>query len=157
MKPYVESGNITDRLIDRFVAFIWDQVMQQVYAPVVAALGESYSSGEGDSPKYRGILDSLKTWDMGRDSLSFKDSGTVADMAEKDGSVLFDYLRYGMDYIKLVRRVLGSIAASALIDPETGNILHYSNDNEIVQFNIPNELIELRVAQNSSLLTGTGV
>ena len=157
VKPYVESGNITDRLIDRFVAFIWDQVMQQVYAPVVAALGESYSSGEGDSPKYRGILDSLRTWDMGRDSLSFKDSGTVADMAEKDGSVLFDYLRYGMDYIKLVRRVLGSIAASALIDPETGNILHYSNDNEIVQFNIPNELIELRVAQNSSLLTGTGV
>jgi hypothetical protein len=47
------------------------------------------------------------------------------------------------------------MATASLINPETGNVTEYSNDNEIVQFNIPNELITLTVAQSTSLLTGT--
>jgi len=77
-------------------------------------------------------------------------------MVEINGVTLFDYMRYGMDYIKLVRRVLGAKSSETLINSDTGNITEYSNDNEIVQFTIPNELINLSVAQSSSLLTGTG-
>ena len=93
---------------------------------------------------------------MGKDSLTFKGYGNVTELSEVNGSVLFDYMRYAMDYIKLIRRVLCAKSTASLINKETGNITEYSNDNEIVQFNIPNELITLSVAQSSSLLTGTG-
>jgi hypothetical protein len=101
------------------------------------------------------IINTIKTWSMepGSDVLTFKDSETVKNLHEVDGSVLFDYLLYGMNYIKLVRNILCTKTAKALIDPETGNITNYTNDNEIVQFNIPSEEIELTVAYDSSLLT----
>jgi hypothetical protein len=148
---------ITDKLIDRFVAFVWDRLMQEVYYPIKQRLENGYGSGSARVAEFRSVLGNIKTWDMGKDSLSFKDTDDLVDMVESNGSTLFDYLRYGMDYIKLIRRVLGSKATKSLIDPETGNITNYSNDNEIVQFNIPNETIKLSVAQASSLLTGTGV
>jgi hypothetical protein len=157
VEPYAnsDSSTITDRLIDRFVAFIWDKVMQEIYYPLSELLGESYSTG-GEVLKYKDMLQSIKTWDMGKDSLTFKGYGSIKEMSEVNGSVLFDYMRYAMDYIKLVRRVLCSKSTASLINKETGNITEYSNDNEIVQFNIPNELIELSVEQATSLLTGTG-
>lgn len=152
--PTVDSGRINDKLIDRFVAFIWDRVMQEIYYPITESLGEAYNSGQ-DVLYYRAVLDSIKCWDMGKESLTFKDTDDMADMNEVNGSTLFDYMRYAMDYIKLMRRILCAKSTASLINPETGNITEYSNDNEIVQFNIPNELIELSVAQSSSLLTGT--
>lgn len=155
--PYVmsETSPITDRLIDRFVAFVWDKVMQEIYYPVSELLGEAYDTG-GETLYYKDILQSLKTWDMGKDSLTFKGYGNVKELSEINGSVLFDYMKYAMDYIKLIRRVLCAKSSASLINRDTGNITEYSNDNEIVQFNIPNELINLSVAQASSLLTGTG-
>ena len=155
--PYVnsESTPITDKLIDRFVAFVWDKVMQEIYYPLSEMLGNAYNTG-GEPLYYKDILQSLKTWDMGKDSLTFKGYGNVTELSEVNGSVLFDYMRYAMDYIKLIRRVLCAKSTASLINKETGNITEYSNDNEIVQFNIPNELITLSVAQSSSLLTGTG-
>ena len=156
VKPAVENNTISDKLIDRFVAFIWDGVMQEIYYPIVDRMNKEYSAGGTDALKYRELLGVMKTWDMGKDTITFKDSDRIVDMMETKGSVLFDYMRYGMDYIKLVRRVLGSKATRNIIDPATGNVTNYSNDNEIVQFNIPNEKIELYVAQSSSLLTGTG-
>lgn len=152
--PTVANGRITDKLIDRFVAFIWDRVMQEIYYPVTLALGEAYNSGQ-DALYYRAVLDTIKCWDMGKESLTFKDTEDMVDMTEVNGSTLFDYMRYAMDYIKLVRRILGAKATASLINQETGNITEYSNDNEIVQFNIPNEMISLSVAQSTSLLTGT--
>lgn len=156
---YVKGAdNVTDLVIDHFVAFIWENVMQEIYKPIVDEFNIEVGMGRPDNAsRQRGILENMKTWDMVKDSLSFKDSGTVVDMSEVDGTGLFDYMRYAMDYIKFVRRVLGSKATSALIDKDTGNILHYTNDNEIVQFVIPGESINLRVAQENSLLTGTGI
>ena len=156
VKPSVEGNAISDKLIDRFVAFIWDGVMQEIYYPIVNKMNAEYRAGGTDSVMYREILSSAKLWDMGKDSITFKDSDRIVDMVEVKGSTLFDYMRYGMDYIKLVRRVLCSKATKNIIDPVTGNVTNYSNDNEIVQFNIPNEKIELYVEQSSSLLTGTG-
>lgn len=155
--PYVDSDTnpITDKLIDRFVAFVWDRVMQEVYYPLTELMSEAYNTG-GDALYYKDILQSIKTWDMGKDSLSFKGYGNIKELNEINGSVLFDYMRYAMDYIKLIRRVLCAKSTASLINKDTGNITEYSNDNEIVQFNIPNEMIELSIAQASSLLTGTG-
>jgi len=153
--PKVSEGKISDRLIDRFAAFVWDRLMQEIYYPIKARMDAAYDSGDGDGGYYRAVLQALKTWDMQKDSMSFKDTGDIADLAEVNGSVLFDFMKYGMDYIKLIRRVLGAMATASLINPETGNVTEYSNDNEIVQFNIPNELITLTVAQSTSLLTGT--
>ena len=101
------------------------------------------------------IIETVKTWSMepGADALTFKDSEHVKNLREADGSVLFDYLLYGMNYIKLVRNIFCTRTAQALIDPDTGNITKYTNDNEIVQFNIPSEEIELTMAYESSLLT----
>lgn len=148
---------LSDKLTDRFVAFIWSKLMDEVYRPVNDALFEAIDNGKTvDVGRYTALIRNIKTWDMTKDSIKFKDANGIVDMTETNGSTLFDYMRYGMDYIKLVRRVLGSKAAATLIDPDTGNITNYSNDNEIVQFNIPNEMINLSVAQYSSLLTGTG-
>lgn len=153
VEPKVNAGTLSDRTIDRFVAFIWDRLMQEIYFPIKSKMDDAYNRG-GDALYYRSILNAIKTWDMTKDAIEFKECGDMAEMSEVNGTVLLDYMNYGMDYIKLVRQVLGTKAAAGLINKETGNITEYSNDNEIVQFTIPNELINLSVAQSSSLLTG---
>ena len=148
---------VGDKEIDRFVAYIWNLLMDEIYRPVQQKLQESMVSGSGeDVGKYNSLIRAIKTWDMEKSTIKFKDSGDLVGVAEVNGSALFDYMRYGMDYIKLVRRVLGSKSTASLIDPETGNITEYSNSNEIVQFNIPNELINISVAQYTSLVSSTG-
>ena len=130
--------------------------MQQVFRPMVDAWTSAKNSGNADDMEiFREIIETVKTWTMepGADYLTFKDSEHVKNLKETDGSVLFDYLLYGMNYIKLVRNIFCTRTAQALIDQETGNITKYTNDNEIVQFNIPSEEIELTVAYDSSLLT----
>jgi hypothetical protein len=155
-QKYVRDNKASDRITDRFVGYIWSNVMQEVFKPVKE--GWINAKGNGNAKMmtiYQEILETIKTWNMepGSDLLTFKDSEHVKNLKESGGSVLFDYLLYGMNYIKLVRNILCTKTAMALIDPETGNITGYTNDNEIVQFNIPNEEIELTVAYDSSLLT----
>ena len=148
---------VGDKEIDRFVAYIWNLLMDEIYRPVQQKLQDAMVSGSGeDVGKYNSLIRVIKTWDMEKSTIKFKDSGDLVGVAEVNGSALFDYMRYGMDYIKLVRRVLGSKSTASLIDPETGNITEYSNSNEIVQFNIPNELINISVAQYTSLVSSTG-
>ena len=148
---------VGDKTIDRFVAYIWNLLMDEIYRPVQQKLQDAMVSGSGeDVGKYNSLIRAIKTWDMEKSTIKFKDSGDLVGVAEVNGSSLFDYMRYGMDYIKLVRRVLGSKSTASLIDPETGNITEYSNSNEIVQFNIPNELINISVAQYTSLVSSTG-
>jgi hypothetical protein len=153
---YVKPYDPSDKVTDKYVGYIWSNVMQQVFKPVVDAWLEAKDSGDvATMTVMREILETLKTWSMepGADMLTFKNSEHVKNMHEVNGSGLFDYLLYGMNYIKLVRNILCTRTAMALIDPETGNITNYTNDNEIVQFNIPSEDIELTVAYESSLLT----
>ena len=152
VKPYTAS----DRITDKYVGYIWSNVMQQVFRPIMDAWTTAKNSGRSDDmTMYQELLDTLKTWSMepGADALTFKDSEQLKNLHEVNGSVLFDYLLYGMNYIKLVRNIFCTRTTRALIDPETGNVTNYTNDNEIVQFNIPSEEIELTVAYDSSLLT----
>jgi hypothetical protein len=84
--------------------------------------------------------------------MSFVDTDYIKGMTEVDGVTLFDYLTYGMEYVKLVRNVLGYYVSKNLIDGN-GNITNYSTDNEIVQITIPTDKIDLRVSRESTLLT----
>lgn len=153
---YVKEEKPCDRITDRFVGYIWSNVMQQVYSPIAEQWIHAKNTGDAENIElYDELISTMKTWSMepGADSLVFKDSERIRNLREVDGSVLFDYLLYGMNYVKLVRNILCTRTAMSLIDPDTGNITGYTNDNEIVQFNIPNEEIELTVAYDSSLLT----
>lgn len=153
VQPHVQDGTISDRIIDKFVAYIWEQVMQQVLTPIYDAMQDARNSGDVIRAGYLyGLMNAMKGWDMGSEELTFKASGNILNMREVDGNALYNYMRYGMEYIKLVRNVLAYRVASNLID-ENGNVTRYSNDNEIVQFVIPSEDIGLSVAYDSSLLT----
>lgn len=146
-------NKITDLDIDKYVAYIWEQVMQQVYTPIHEAVNAARNSGDviGANVLYR-VMESVKGWDMGATMLTFKDTEYIKSMTEINGSTLYDYLKYGMEYIKLVRNVLSYYVTLHLID-ENGNITQYSNDNEIVQITIPTDKINLSVSLESSLLT----
>lgn len=151
--PKVQNKTITDKDIDHYVAYVWEQVMQQIYTPIYNKMTNETNSGNLESASILfKLLETIKTWDMQGSALTFKDNDTISSLVEVNGSTLYEYMRYGMEYIKLIRNVLSYYVSSNLLD-ENGNITKYSNDNEIVQLTIPTAEINLTVAYDSSLLT----
>ena len=147
------SESVTDMEIDKFVAYIWSQVMQQIYTPITDALNSARNKGEIETAKaLNSLINAIKGWELGPDAVSFKNTDTIVSMTEVNGSVLYDYLKYGLNYIKLVRNVLAYYVTKSLID-ENGNITNYTNDNEIVQIVVPVDEIDLKVSLDSVLLT----
>lgn len=144
---------VTDMDIDKFVAYIWSQVMQQIYTPISAQLKAARNRGDIDAAKaLNSLITAIKGWNLGPDSVTFKDTDTIVSMTEVNGSTLYDYLKYGLNYIKLVRNVLSYYVTKSLID-ENGNITKYTNDNEIVQIVVPVDEIDVKVSLDSVLLT----
>lgn len=145
--------SITDMDVDKFVSYIWDQVMQQIYTPIHDQI-ETYSKTGilSKAEELYSVIQTIKGWELGPDSVTFKDTDTINSMAEVNGSVLYDYIKYGLNYIKLVRNVLSYYITKNLID-ENGNITRYTNDNEIVQIVVPTDEIDLTVSLDSVLLT----
>ena len=151
--PKLAAGKLTDKQIDMFVAYIWEQVMQEIFTPVYKALTEARTTGDvATAGRLYDVINAIKGWSMEADGLTFKDTENVVGMTEINGSGLYSYMRYGQEYIKLVRNVLEYYVCASLID-EQGNITNYSNRNEIVQIVIPTEGIELSVDYNVSLKT----
>jgi hypothetical protein len=144
---------VTDLEIDRFVAYIWSQVMQQIYTPIADQIDTATAQGDIETVRsLRALIDAIKGWELGPDSLTFKDTDTITSMSEVNGNTLYDYLKYGLNYIKLIRNVLAYYVTKSLID-ENGNITNYTNDNEIVQVVVPVDEIDLTVSLDSVLLT----
>lgn len=144
---------VTDLEIDRFVAYIWSQVMQQIYTPIANQIDTATAQGDIETVRsLRALIDAIKGWELGPDSLTFKDTDTITSMSEVNGNTLYDYLKYGLNYIKLIRNVLAYYVTKSLID-ENGNITNYTNDNEIVQIVVPVDEIDLTVSLDSVLLT----
>lgn len=144
---------VTDLEIDRFVAYIWSQVMQQIYTPIADQIDTATAQGDIETVRsLRALIDAIKGWELGPDSLTFKDTDTITSMSEVNGNTLYDYLKYGLNYIKLIRNVLAYYVTKSLID-ENGNITNYTNDNEIVQIVVPVDEIDLTVSLDSVLLT----
>ena len=150
------AGNydrITDMDVDKFVSYIWDQVMQQIYTPIHDEIVAASKNGQlSKAETLNSVIQAIKGWELGPDSVTFKDTDTINSMSEVDGSVLYDYIKYGLNYIKLVRNVLAYYITKNLID-ENGNITKYTNDNEIVQIVVPTDEIDLTVSLDSVLLT----
>jgi hypothetical protein len=150
------AGNydrITDMDVDKFVSYIWDQVMQQIYTPIHDQVVAASKNGQlSKAETLNSVIQTIKGWELGPDSVTFKDTDTINSMSEVDGSVLYDYIKYGLNYIKLVRNVLAYYITKNLID-ENGNITKYTNDNEIVQIVVPTDEIDLTVSLDSVLLT----
>lgn len=150
------AGNydrITDMDVDKFVAYIWDQVMQQIYTPIHDEIVAASKNGQlSKAETLNSVIQAIKGWELGPDSVTFKDTDTINSMSEIEGSVLYDYIKYGLNYIKLVRNVLAYYITKNLID-ENGNITKYTNDNEIVQIVVPSDEIDLTVSLDSVLLT----
>lgn len=144
---------VTDLEIDRFVAYIWSQVMQQIYTPIADQIDTATAQGDIETVRsLRALIDAIKGWELGPDSLTFKDTDTITSMSEVNGNTLYDYLKYGLNYIKLIRNVLAYYVTKSLID-DNGNITNYTNDNEIVQIVVPVDEIDLTVSLDSVLLT----
>jgi hypothetical protein len=144
---------VTDLEIDRFVAYIWSQVMQQIYTPIADQIDTATAQGDIETVRsLRALIDAIKGWELGPDSLTFNDTDTITSMSEVNGNTLYDYLKYGLNYIKLIRNVLAYYVTKSLID-ENGNITNYTNDNEIVQIVVPVDEIDLTVSLDSVLLT----
>ena len=121
------------------------------------ALGGTYGTSSAiHKPEFNQyevqLIDAIKGWELGPDSLTFKDTDTITSMSEVNGNTLYDYLKYGLNYIKLIRNVLAYYVTKSLID-ENGNITNYTNDNEIVQIVVPVDEIDLTVSLDSVLLT----
>ena len=149
----VATNKLTDLDIDKFVAYIWEQAMMAVYAAIRdRLLVEQMAGHSNEADVLYHVIQAVKGWDKGYDSLSFKNTDKIVDMSEVEGNSLHDYIEYALEYIKLVRNVLKYYVAKNLID-DAGNITNYSNDNEIVQITIPTDQIELAVSVESVLLT----
>lgn len=149
----LNAGRLTDKTVDSFVAYIWEQLMQEIYTPIVEAMDSARASGAvAVAGRLYDMIVAIKGWSMEANSLVFKDTERIVGMTEINGSGLYSYMRYGMEYIKLVRNVLEYYVSSSLID-DNGNITNYSNRNEIVQVLIPTEAISLSVDYNTSLKT----
>jgi hypothetical protein len=144
---------VTELEIDKFVAYIWSQVMQQIYTPIKDQIVQYTNQGDIDQIRgLRSLIDAIKGWELGPDALTFKNTDTIESMVEVNGNTLYSYLKYGLNYIKLIRNALSYYVTKSLID-ENGNITNYTNDNEIVQIVVPTDEIDLTVSLDSVLLT----
>ena len=144
---------VTDRDIDKFVSYIWDQFMQQIYQGVHRRLVIQKAAGEfNDVKELNSIINAIKGWELGADTVTFNDIDGITGMSEVKGSTLYDYIKYGLNYVKLVRNILAYRVTASLIDGN-GNITQYTNDNEIVQITVPADEIDLTVSLDSVLLT----
>lgn len=141
---YVVRNGINEDDVDKFVAYIWDLLMQSMFKPVYDAYKDARGTGDIDrANRYYDLIDAIKGWTMTKDNrLSFIDTGVVGSMSERNGNFMYDYIRYGLEYVKLVRNILLYKVADSLIDND-GNITNYSMDNEIVQCEIHPEDITI--------------
>lgn len=143
-KSYSIRKGINEDDIDKFVAYIWDLLMQSMFKPIYAKYKEVRGNGYvAQANRYYDVIDAIKGWSVSYDNkLTFVNTDKVFDMTEINGNYMFDYIRYGLEYIKLVRNILLYDVANNLVDND-GNITKYSMDNEIVQFEINPEDINI--------------
>jgi len=142
------KNNITQSQINEFCTFVWDRMLQELYNPVYDQFKISRATGNvNESDSVYAMLENIKTWEFNSGALAFKTTDSIQNMTEADaGKILYNYFVYAIEYIKLIRRILGPIAAKNLIDSD-GNISRYTNPNEIVQFNISTSDLKVRVEQ----------
>lgn len=141
---YSIRDGINEDDVDKYVAYIWDLLMQSMFKPVYEEYKRIRSKGDIEQAnRYYDVIDAIKGWTIKSDNkLGFVDNDTIQMMEEVNGNYMYDYIRYGLEYVKLVRNILLYKVAKSLIDTE-GNLTNYSMDNEIVQCEILPENINI--------------
>jgi len=143
---YIYNKNITEEDINEFTGYVWSTAMNEVYSSLFKLYSDQRSNGKySKSKETYAILESMRGWYFEEGVLAFKNTDNITNMAESgnDNKLAF-YKTYTLDYIKLIRNILAEKVANRLID-EDGNISKYSNQNEIVQFNISTSNIIVKV------------
>lgn len=140
---YIKPG-INEDDIDKFVAYIWDLLMQSLFKPIYEKYKTIRATGYLDQAnRCYDVINAIKGWSTtSENKLSFVDTDSIKRMEEINGNYMYDFIRYGLEYVKLVRNILMYSAATSLVD-EDGNLTNYSMDNEIVQCEIYPENINI--------------
>lgn len=141
---YVIREGINEDDVDKFVAYIWDLLMQSMFKSVYNEYKTARGTGDLEQAnRYYDVIDAIKGWTITKENrLAFIDTDVITSMKEMNGNFMYDYIRYGLEYVKLVRNILLYKVAKSLIDKD-GNITNYSMDNEIVQCEIHPEDITI--------------
>lgn len=141
---YVIREGINEDDVDKFVAYIWDLLMQSMFKSVYNEYKTARGTGDLErANRYYDVIDAIKGWTITKENrLAFIDTDVITSMKEMNGNFMYDYIRYGLEYVKLVRNILLYKVAKSLIDKD-GNITNYSMDNEIVQCEIHPEDITI--------------
>lgn len=141
---YVIREGINEDDVDKFVAYIWDLLMQSMFKSVYNEYKRARGTGDLEQAnRYYDVIDAIKGWTITKENrLAFIDTDVITSMKEMNGNFMYDYIRYGLEYVKLVRNILLYKVAKSLIDKD-GNITNYSMDNEIVQCEIHPEDITI--------------
>lgn len=138
--------DLTEETINKFTGYIWSTAMNEVYSSLFTIYSNQRAAGSYfNAVQTFAVIEAIKGWYLSSGELAFKDTANIADMNEsgEDNTLAF-YIIYILDYIKLVRNILATVVANRLID-EDGNVSVYSNQNEIVQFNITPSNITITV------------
>lgn len=141
---YVVREGINEDDVDKFVAYIWDLLMQSMFKSMYNEYKTARGTGDLEQAnRYYDVIDAIKGWTITKENrLAFIDTDVITSMKEMNGNFMYDYIRYGLEYVKLVRNILLYKVAKSLIDKD-GNITNYSMDNEIVQCEIHPEDITI--------------
>ena len=132
---YAIRTDITEQDLVDFVSYIWSISINEVYASIYAMYTNMGDIGNiKRKSELFGVLETIKTWYFENGSVEFSDTDTILDLEDESG-VLFSYLIYTIEYIKLVRNIINPVVAARLIDSD-GNITKFTNSHEIVQFRI---------------------
>lgn len=146
---YTPKNNLTSSDLTKFTAYIWSVVMNELYNPLFDAYKNEYNNGNAiDANGIYNVIEAVKGWYINGSVLDFKDTDTIVNLSEDQSNNLLNYFIYGIEYIKLVRNILSPKIARNLIDAG-GNISNYSDENEIVQFNIDVNDIKVQVEDDS--------
>lgn len=132
---YAIKNNLTEKDLTDFVSYIWSISINELYAPVYSMYKYHGNRGElKDKVRMFNLLNTLKTWTFKDGVVGFLDCDVIQNLKDTSG-VLFKYIVYTIEYIKLVRNIVNPSVAAQLIDAD-GNVTKFSNSHEIVQFRI---------------------
>lgn len=146
---YLPKKNLTEETINKFTSYIWARMINEMYVPIFEKYKVERSNGDAlEANALYNVIESLKGWYFDEGALAFKETNTILNMNEDNGKLLFNYFVYTLEYIKLIRNILKPIVARKLVD-EYGNITQYTNENEVIQFNISSEDINIIVESDS--------
>ena len=156
--------NITEAELSGFCAFIWASMFNNILVPIYNDVYlPEYNAGNSDANSTWNAMDALRGWYFDEGILLFKPTLTVTEMFETTPNTLFNYFVYTLEYIKLIRNIIGPVVATALIEKTSdcssndsirkGNITLYTEGTEIVQFVIANEDIKIKTITNAAIYT----